>query len=111
MVKRLAQGKPLNRPWGLALALKTFGTLGGALLVSNNTTRGNGNGYNMKTGKLMGTVKNAAGKAIAINGLRGIEFGAGSSLNGKTNQLFFTAGPSGTNVYFGELVVRGRCCQ
>jgi hypothetical protein len=43
--------------------------LGGALLVSNNTVTGNSNGYNLKTGKLKGTVKNAAGKAIAINGL------------------------------------------
>ena len=103
LVKRWAQGKPLNRPWGLAVAPKTFGTLGGALLVSNNTATGNINGYNVKIGKLMGTAKNAAGKAIAINGLWGIEFGGGSSLNGKTNQLFFAAGPSGTNGYFGGI--------
>jgi hypothetical protein len=51
----------------------------------------------------MGTIKNSMGKAIAINGLWGLEFGGGSSLNGKTNQLFFTAGPSDTNGYFGVI--------
>ena len=51
----------------------------------------------------MGTIKNSAGKAIAINGLWGLEFGGGSTLNGKTNQLFFTAGPSDTNGYFGVI--------
>jgi uncharacterized protein (TIGR03118 family) len=102
-VKRFAQGKPLNQPWGLAVAPKTFGTFSGALLVSNNTATGNINGYNVKTGKLMGTLKNAAGKALAINGLWGIEFGGGATLNGKTNQLFFTAGPSDTNGYFGVI--------
>jgi uncharacterized protein (TIGR03118 family) len=102
-VKRFAEGKPLNQPWGLTVAPKTFGTLGGALLVSNNTTMGNINGYNLTTGKLMGTVKNSMGKAIAISGLWGLEFGGGATLNGKTNQLFFTAGPSDTNGYFGVI--------
>ena len=69
VAKAVGTGQAVERPWGLALALKTFGTLGGALLVSNNTATGNSNGYNLKTGKLKGTVKNAAGKAIAINGL------------------------------------------
>ena len=102
-VKRFAQGKPLNQPWGLAVAPKTFGTLSGALLVSNNSTMGTINGYNLTTGKLMGTMKNSLGKPLAINGLWGIEFGGGSSLNGHTNQLFFTAGPSDTNGYFGVI--------
>jgi uncharacterized protein (TIGR03118 family) len=102
-IKRFAQGKPLNQPWGLAVAPKNFGTLSGALLISNNTATGNINGFNRTTGKLMGTIKNSLGKAIAINGLWGLEFGGGSTLNGKTNQLFFTAGPSDTNGYFGVI--------
>jgi uncharacterized protein (TIGR03118 family) len=102
-VKRFAQGKPLNQPWGLAVAPKNFGALSNTLLVSNNTSAGNINAFNLSTGKLVGTVKNSAGKAIAINGLWGIEFGGGSTLNGKTNQLFFTAGPSDTNGYFGVI--------
>ena len=102
-VKRLAQGKPLNQPWGLAVAPKNFGTLSGALLVSNNSTAGNINGYSLTTGKLIGTMKNSLGKPLAINGLWGLEFGGGATLNGKTNQLFFTAGPSDTNGYFGVI--------
>jgi len=102
-VKRFVQGKPLNQPWGLAVAPKNFGTLSGTLLVSNNTAAGTINGFNRSTGKLVGTVKNSAGQAIAINGLWGIEFGGGSTLNGRTNQLFFTAGPNDTNGYFGVI--------
>jgi len=47
--------------------------------------------------------KNAAGKNIVIPGLWGIEFGGGSSLNGKTNQLFLTAGPNDEDGYFGVI--------
>ncbi len=102
-VKRFAQGKPMNQPWGLAVAPKTFGTLAGALLVSNNSTMGTINGYSLTTGKLVGTMKNSLGKALTISGLWGIEFGGGGTLNGKTNQLFFTAGPLDTNGYFGVI--------
>lgn len=102
-VKRFTGGGRLNQPWGMAVAPATFGTLKGTLLISNNTTTGNINGFNRTTGKLVGTVKNSLGKAISINGLWGIEFGGGSSLNGGKNQLFFTAGPSDTNGYFGVI--------
>ncbi|HYM77926.1 MAG TPA: TIGR03118 family protein [Candidatus Dormibacteraeota bacterium] len=102
-VKRFAHGSPLNQPWGMAVAPKTFGTLSSTLLVSNNTATGTINAFNLTTGKFVGTVKNSAGKAISISGLWGIEFGGGSTLNGKTNQLFFTAGPSDTNGYFGVI--------
>jgi len=102
-VKRFASGRPLNQPWGLAVAPSNFGTLSGLLLVSNNTTTGNINGFNLTTGKFVGAVKNSAGKAIAINGLWGIEFGGGTTSNGATNALYFTAGPSDTNGYFGVI--------
>ena len=49
------------------------------------------------------TIKNQAGKAIVINGLWGIEFGGGTAANGNTNQLFYTAGPSDTNGFFGVI--------
>ena len=102
-VKRFAQGKPLNQPWGVALAPSNFGTLSGTVLISNNTSAGTINGFNKSTGKLVGTIKNSAGKAIAINGLWGIEFGGGSALNGKKNQLFYTAGPNDTDGFFGVI--------
>lgn len=102
-VKRFAHGSPLNQPWGLAVAPKNFGPLSGTLLVSNNTSAGTINAFNLTTGKFVGTVKNTSGKAITIPGLWGIEFGGGAALNGKTNQLFFTAGPKGTDGYFGVI--------
>ncbi len=102
-VKRLVQNKVLNQAWGMAVAPKDFGTFSGALLVTNNTSAGNINAFNFKTGKMLGTLMNAKGKAIAINGIWGIEFGGGSTLNGKTNQLFYTAGPNDTNGYFGAI--------
>ncbi len=93
-VKTLAAGKPLNQPWGLAVAPKNFGPLSNTLLVSNNTNSGTINAFNLETGQFVGTVKDTNGKNIVIDQLWGIEFGGGSSSNGRTNQLFFTAGPS-----------------
>jgi uncharacterized protein (TIGR03118 family) len=92
-VKRLIAGRPLNQPWGVAMAPSNFGALSNTLLVSNNTNSGTINGFNPSTGKFVGTVTGANGKAIAIPQLWGIEFGGGTSLNGQTNQLFWTAGP------------------
>ena len=94
-VKTLIKGAPLNQPWGFAVAPKTFGPLSGTLLVSNNTNTGTINGFNLKTGALVGTVTGGtAKKPILINQLWGIEFGGGSPNNGNTNQLFYTAGPA-----------------
>lgn len=105
-VKRFAQGAPLNQPWGFAVAPKNFGTLSGALLISNNTNNGTINAYNLTTGKSLGPIKGSTGKAIVIPGLWGLEFGGGSASNGQKNQLFFTAGPSDTNGYFGMIAYK-----
>ena len=93
LVKRLAHGRPLNQPWGFAIAPSNFGPLSNALLISNNVDSGGTiNAFNPKTGKFIGTISSSAGVPITIAGLWGIEFGGGSSKNGNTNQLFFTAG-------------------
>jgi uncharacterized protein (TIGR03118 family) len=92
-VKRFTHGKPLNQPWGFAVAPKNFGPLSNTLLITNNTNTGTINGFNLKTGKFVGTIMNKSNKPIQINQLWGIEFGGGTANNGKTNQLFFTAGP------------------
>ncbi|HXM62085.1 MAG TPA: TIGR03118 family protein [Terriglobales bacterium] len=92
-VKRFTSGTPLNQPWGFAIAPKNFGPLSNTLLISNNTNTGTINGFNLKTGKFVGTIMNKSSKPIKINQLWGIEFGGGTANNGKTNQLFFTAGP------------------
>ena len=103
LVKHLAHGAPLNQPWGLAMAPSNFGPLSGMLLVSNNLPGGTVNAFDPKTGKYVGTIKDSTGKNIQIPGLWGIEFGGGSGLNGKTNQLFFTAGPGDADGYFGVI--------
>jgi uncharacterized protein (TIGR03118 family) len=104
LVKHLAHGSPLNQAWGMAVAPSNFGPLSGALLVSNNVANGTINGFSLTTGKLVGTIKTSAGKPIVINGVWGIEFGGGSTVNnGNTNQLFFTAGPNDTEGYFGVI--------
>jgi uncharacterized protein (TIGR03118 family) len=105
-VKRFAHGAPLNQPWGIAFAPQSFGPLGGDLLVSNNTSTGTINAFDRLTGKFMGTVSSSQGKPLVIKGLWGIEFGGGTSANGGTNQLFFTAGPSDTDGYFGVIIAK-----
>lgn len=92
-VKQLVQGAHLNQPWGLAMAPKNFGKLSNTLLVSNNTNTGTINGFNPQTGAFVGTVRDPSGKNILIDQLWGIEFGGGAANDGRTNQLFFTAGP------------------
>jgi uncharacterized protein (TIGR03118 family) len=104
-VKRLAQGKVFNQPWGLAVAPKNFGKFSNALLVTNNATMGVINAFNLTTGKFLGTISDSTGKPIVINGIWGIEFGGGSTLNGQTNQLFYTAGPNDETGYFGVIGV------
>jgi uncharacterized protein (TIGR03118 family) len=93
-LKRLASGAPLNQPWGFAVAPKNFGALSNTLLISNNTPSGTINAFNSITGQFVGTVKDVNGAPITINQLWGIEFGGGTSADGATNQLFFTAGPN-----------------
>jgi len=94
-VKRLAQGKPLNQPWGFAMAPKNFGSLGGALLIGNNINFASTiSGFSPKNGQFVGMIKNSAGKPIVIDQLWGIEFGGGTAANGHKNQLFFAAGPN-----------------
>jgi uncharacterized protein (TIGR03118 family) len=108
-VRQLASGKPLSNPWGMTVAPKNFGKLSNTLLVSNNTSRGTINAFNLSTGQFVGTVKDTSGKAITISELWGVEFGGGTAANGKANQLFFTAGPheylAGT---FGVITVKNQ---
>jgi uncharacterized protein (TIGR03118 family) len=91
---RVASRGALNAPWGLAMAPDRFGSFGGDLLVGNF---GNGeiNAYEQQAdGSFVhdGKLRDAAGKAISIDGLWALEFGNGS-VAGPTDTLFFTAGP------------------
>jgi uncharacterized protein (TIGR03118 family) len=93
-VKRFASGTPLNQPWGVAIAPSNFGTLSSTILIGNNTSAGEINGFNAKTGAFVGTVTGTNAKPITVSQLWAITFGGGSANNGETNQLFYTAGPS-----------------
>jgi uncharacterized protein (TIGR03118 family) len=108
LIGTFAQGAPLNQPWGFALAPPNFGPLSNTLLVSNNTNTGTINGFNTK-GQFVGTVKRTPGQPIVIDQLWAIDFGGGTTANGATNALYFTAGPhnnlAGT---FGMIVPTGK---
>ncbi|HJT33147.1 MAG TPA: TIGR03118 family protein [Pirellulales bacterium] len=109
MAQRLVTGKPgdptspLNSPWGMALAPANFGDFSGDLLVGNF---GNGkiNAFDPNTGAFLGTVADASGAPIVIDGLWALAFGNGAAA-GSTNTLFFTAGIGGEqHGLFGSLV-------
>lgn len=71
-LKRLAQGAPLNQPWGFAIAPKNFGPLSNTLLISNNTNSGTINSFNSVTGQFVGTLTDTNDKAIRIDQLWGL---------------------------------------
>jgi len=92
LIRRLASGKPLNSPWGLALAPSTWGRLAGDLLVGNF-----GDGaitvFDPASGAWRGRLKTETGSPLAIPGLWGLRFGNGGN-GGDPSTLFFTAGPN-----------------
>jgi len=96
LLARVAQHGQLNAPWGLAMAPASFGAFGGDLLVGNFGD-GHVNAYQELpdgTWELVGTLRTADGKKLAIDGLWALEFGHGSPANGPLGTLFFTAGPN-----------------
>jgi uncharacterized protein (TIGR03118 family) len=103
--KRLISRGELDSPWGLALAPAGFGALAGTLLVGNF---GNGeiHAYDLTTGLQTGTLVNAAGHALAIDGLWSIAFGPNTTAADLTSTLFFTAGPGDeAHGLFGKLTL------
>ncbi len=91
-IKTLTSQGHLNGPWGLALAPANFGPFSNDFLVGN-LFDGRINAFDPNTGAFLGQLRNQQGQAISIDGLWGLAFGAGTPQNGKTNDLFFTAGP------------------
>jgi uncharacterized protein (TIGR03437 family) len=81
-----------NYPWGLAIAPATFGDFANMVLVGNF---GDGmiHAFDPKSGAMMGTLNNVAGKPIAIDGLWSLNFGNGKVSDPAT--LYFTAGIQG----------------
>jgi uncharacterized protein (TIGR03118 family) len=94
LIKTLTKSAHLKAPWGLALAPKNFGRASNAVLVGN-LGDGRINAFNAKTGQFITQLKDTNNKVISISGLWALAFGQGGGMNGKSNQLFFTAGPNG----------------
>ena len=90
LLRRFARGRPLNAPWGIALAPKDFGKASGDLLIGNF---GNGrvNAFDPRSGRFEGALRDEHGRKLAIDGLWALEFGNG--VIGDPNTLLFTAGP------------------
>jgi uncharacterized protein (TIGR03118 family) len=108
--KRLISGKPLNQPWGFALAPKSgFGPLSGTLLVGNDNNKTSTiSGFDPTTGAFVATITGKNGKPIEIDQLWAIVFGGGTSANGKKNALYFTAGPDNSaDGLFGVINFKG----
>jgi uncharacterized protein (TIGR03118 family) len=93
IVQEFADADRLNSPWGLAIAPRNFGPLGGTLLVGNF---GDGTiaAFDLQTGAFRDYLREADGKPLAIDKLWGLAFGNGVSL-GDADSLYFTAGPNG----------------
>jgi uncharacterized protein (TIGR03118 family) len=87
LVAHVARTERLNEPWGVALAPKGFGNLGGALLVAN-----------FGSGKIDAYGRQGSGWTfrrtlpVRVPGVWGIAFATGGMSGAKTS-LFYAAGP------------------
>ena len=96
LLKHFASMGELGLPWGLTLAPDDFGKFSNDVLVGN---LGDGNiSAFSQDGKFKGQLQDDDGQYISVAGLWALAFGTDPSKNGKTNQLFFTAGP----LFYGE---------
>jgi uncharacterized protein (TIGR03118 family) len=86
---------PLHSPWGIALAPADFGPMSGAILISNNTVKGQILAFNPESGQFLGELRDANGNAIEVDNIWALQFGQDGGPNGVHNQLFFTGGPNG----------------
>jgi uncharacterized protein (TIGR03118 family) len=95
LIGRFASQGPLNSPHGIALAPADFGAFGNALLVGNFGD-GRINAFDLKTGKFLGQLSDAAGRPIANPGIWGMTFGNGAG-GTRADTLYFAAGINGEN--------------
>jgi uncharacterized protein (TIGR03118 family) len=78
-----------NYPWGMAIAPASFGKYANMVLVGNFGD-GTIHAFDPKAGALMGTLEDATGNPITIEGLWSLNFGNGKASDSAT--LYFTAG-------------------
>jgi uncharacterized protein (TIGR03118 family) len=93
LLLRLKHNQTMNAPWGIAQAPGDFGAFSHRLLIGNF---GDGfiHAYNAVSGKREGTLLDANGAPIWIDGLWALSFGGGNANSGLFNDLYFTAGPN-----------------
>jgi uncharacterized protein (TIGR03118 family) len=87
--RRLVTGGVLNGPWGMVVAPPTWGRFADALLVGNEDG-GQINAFDPRSGRFLGTVKDADGRQIGEDGLWGMAFGNG--VIGTPNDLVIAIG-------------------
>ena len=87
--RRLVTGGVLNGSWGMVVAPHTWGRFADALLVGNEDG-GQINAFNPRSGRFLGTVKDAHGRQIGEDGLWGMAFGNG--VIGTPNDLVIAIG-------------------
>jgi len=112
LIKRFASRGRLNAPWGVARATQNFGQFSSSILIGNFGEQGDFAGWiNAFSGgndnDFLGSLRDANGKPIAIDGLWSIVFG--TFLNSDADTLYFTAGPNQQqNGLFGKIVAQPR---
>ncbi|HWA92484.1 MAG TPA: TIGR03118 family protein [Rhizomicrobium sp.] len=67
----ISDGGALNAPWGVVQAPKDFGSFSGNLLIGNFGD-GKVNAYDISTGAFLGTLSDAQGQPLVIDGLWGM---------------------------------------
>jgi uncharacterized protein (TIGR03118 family) len=87
--RRLVTGGVLDSPWGMVVAPHKWGRFADALLVGNEEG-GQINAFNPRSGRFLGTVKDAHGQQIGEDGLWGMAFGNG--VFGTPNDLIIAIG-------------------
>jgi uncharacterized protein (TIGR03118 family) len=95
LIGRFASQGPLNSPHGMVVAPADFGAFGNVLLVGNFGD-GRINAFDLKTGRFLGQLSDAAGRPIANPGIWGMTFGNGAG-GTRTDTLYFAAGINGEN--------------
>src|SRR5262245_9561123 len=102
---------PLENPWGIVQAPANFGSFSNDLLIGNVEGLGYINAFDPATGAYLGQLKHPRRMPIAIAGRWDLAFGTGTPDSGKTNQLFFDAGPNAPdlsgNGLFGRIDAAG----
>lgn len=89
LLRRFAERRPLNSPWGVAWAPLGFGFFGGNILIGNFGD-GRINVFS-PIGHFRGQVGRTDDEAFVIDGLWALTFGG--ALHSSPDTLFFTAGP------------------